>query len=140
MYAFSWLDDLGHEEECLLRQMPLSESSAQYGSVLVELYVRENSFAWSIDCSPPSPHLLKFVAVYACVKRVLDTCHIYNNFPGKVCGNVADGTKIVTYIPFSYPATSLHTVKKVAATSMAAFHCSVMITSWKCLKTFEKAE
>lgn len=95
---------------------------------------------WSIDCSPPSSHLLKFVAVYASVKRVLVTCHIYNNFPQKVCGNVADRTKFVTYIPFSYPENSLCVVKKTAATSMAAFHFSVKITSWKCLKTFKKAE
>lgn len=43
MCAFSWLGDLGYEEECLLRQMLLSDSSAQYGNVLVELRVTKSS-------------------------------------------------------------------------------------------------
>lgn len=56
------------------RTNALSDSSAQYSSVPVELHVRESSFSWCIGCSPPSPHILKFVAVYACLKAFLDPC------------------------------------------------------------------
>lgn len=102
---------------------------------LLNCMLQRAGLAWSIDCSHPSPHLLKFVAVYACVKRFLDTCLTYNNFPWKVCENVADRTKIVTCLP--YP-TTLYIVKSSAVTTVAAFHCSLIFTRQGSSTAFKK--
>lgn len=103
---------------------------------LLNCMLQRADLAWSIDCPPPSPHLLKFVAVYACVKRCLDACLSYNNFPWKVCENVADGTKIVTRFP--YPTTSSYIIKSSAVTTAAAFHCSLTFTRQGYSKFFKK--
>lgn len=103
---------------------------------LLNCVLRRADFAWSIDCSPASPHLLKFIAVYACVKTFLDTCLSYNNFPWKVCENVADGTKIVTSFP--YPTTFLYVVRSSAVTIVAALHCSLTFTKQESSNSFKK--